>query len=697
MAATAGLIFLDFETHSNLNLKTVGSAKYAASCSALVLAYAIGDGPVHTVEHRGAPVFWKSAPPDLKHAVSEGFPIVAWNAGFDMQVWEHAFGGGVFGAPPGTIETALDARVLAAAANLPPDLESASMRLLGVGKDKEGKKLIKLFSIDGADPLEHPEEWQAFLRYARIDVERMRDIWRRLLPLPDREWEEYHAAERINRRGVSIDLGFAQFAAKLAAHDRVAGGKRVAQLTHGLVHSITDLPRMKTWLYNHLDSEARKIMVKVIDEEDETDRKLRLRRPHIDQLIAYLENKPELLPDDLVAKEILELRLYGGGASQGKFQAIVDQAHHDKLAMTYVFAGATQTGRFSSKRPQLHNLTRQSLSKTIADEADMMGALINGRRNFGDDVPMARRLALLVRPTLMAREGHTFVWSDWSSIESRVLAFLANDADANKKLDVYRQLDADPTLPDIYMQVASGMLHITAAQIDSDQRQRGKIAELACGFAGGIGALQSMAANYKMHFTDDEARTIVDQWRQANPWARPFWDALWSGAMIALDTPDSVRRVGRLLFKGVRHYLGERTLFMQLPSGRRLIYPDVRITTEKDYDADGEVIGYTDKLTFKRDRGRVKLWKGILAENATQAVAADILRGTLVRLEQDTSPIGAVCLHTHDEIMLEVETEKAKRAANYLVRMMTLPFAWSADLPIAAKAKINDWYSKAGD
>lgn len=694
MAAVAGLIFLDFETTSLLNLKLVGSAKYAASCSAIALAYAIGDGPVLIWEKNGEPLTWRQAPASLHQAIAAGDRLVAWNAGFDMQVWDWAFRG-----PKSPSETALDARVLAASANLPPDLESASQRLLGVGKDKAGKALIKLFSIEGADPLEHPEEWQAFLHYARVDVERMRDIWRRLLPLPAREWEEYHAAEKVNRRGVAIDIGFARLAARLALEDRDVSGDKIKTITKGKVSAITDLPKMKRWLFDNLDdADARAIMKKVIDEDGEENlKKLKLRRQHIDQLIAYLDSKDKLTRKEKLARLLLDLRLYGGGASQGKFQAIVDQEHEGRLAMTYLFAGASQTGRFSSKRPQLHNLTRQSLCKTFDEEAAMIDELVNGRRDFEDGAPMARRLALLVRPTIIAPPGRTLVWSDWSSIESRVLAFLANDSDANKKLEVYRKIDANPKLPDIYQQVAGMMLHILPEMVTTDQRQRGKIAELACGFAGGIGALQSMAANYKMHFTDAEARTIVDLWRAANPWAWPFWDALWSAAMGALDEPQNVYRVGRLIFKGVHGYLGKRTLLMQLPSGRRLIYPDVRETREKDYNADGEVIGYSDKLTFKRDRHRVKLWKGILAENATQAAAADILRGTLVRLERDSSPVGVVCLHTHDEIMLEVERADAGRAADYLVRMMTLPFPWSEGMPIAAKATINEWYSKAGD
>ena len=693
MADTTGIVFIDFETRSDLNLKTVGTVRYAANCEPIVLSYAIEDGPINVLECTSHPIHWADAQNDLIAAIgSGGMKLCAWNAGFDGHVWA-----GPFGGPKDLLDNMLDARVLAAAANLPPDLDGAAKTLLHVGKDAVGKALIKLFSIEKASAIDHPEEWKSFCAYACTDVVRMRDIWRKLLPLRPEEWAEYHAAERINRRGVPIDLGFAQFAEQLAMEEKAKAGHRLADLTGGRVAAVTAVPKMKTWLYERLDAEARAIMSRVIEaenDEEEDSVKLKLRRQHILRLLAYLDSKETLDAGETIAHEILELRLYGGSSSTGKFKAITDQAHNGRLAMTYVFNGAPQTGRFSSKRPQLHNMTRDPVTKKIEDEAAMIDELVAGRRDFTDGLPMVRRLALLVRPTLVAQAGYTFVWGDWSSIESRVVAFLADDKRADEKLAKYRAIDANPSLPDMYKEIAADMFGGNARDISDEDplRQSGKIAELACGFAGGIGALQSMAAGYGKHFSDEQAHDVVDRWRSANPWARPFWDNIWAAAMAAVDTPKAAFGVGRLAFRSERGYLGERTLFMRLPSGRKLIYPDVRVTREKDYDADGEVIGYSDKLTFRRDRRRVKMWKGLLTENATQATAADILRGTLVRLENE---IDSTSLHTHDEILLHVPEAQAEAAARYLIYVMQLGFKWSEGLPLAAKPTTNFWYSKA--
>ena len=166
-------------------------------------------------------------------------------------------------------------------------------------------------------------------------------------------------------------------------------------------------------------------------------------------------------------------------------------------------------------------------------------------------------------------------------------------------------------------------------------RQRGKVAELALGFLGGVGALQAMAAGYGMHFTDDEARPIVDGWRAANPWAASFGEDLWDAMLQARETPghpiSSAGRVGFIFLSG----LPRRLAAVRLPSGRMLTYRALRWEKVDVHDDDDKPRAARRELTFARGHGRVKLWPGMLVENVTQAVAADVLRGTLVRLEQD--------------------------------------------------------------
>ena len=187
-------------------------------------------------------------------------------------------------------------------------------------------------------------------------------------------------------------------------------------------------------------------------------------------------------------------------------------------------------------------------------------------------------MPLLVRPALIAGPGKIFVWSDWSAIEARITPWLAASEGAEKVLDVFRANDRDPTQPDIYTLAAADILHKNdPSGITKPERQIGKVAVLALGFGGSVGALKHMALNYRIHLDDAEARRIVDAWREANPWAREFWGAhrdgesfgLWGAAMRAWEVPGQITTAGRIAFVYRDDYLGG-ALFMALPSGRLL-------------------------------------------------------------------------------------------------------------------------------
>jgi hypothetical protein len=182
------LVWIDFETASAFDLRAVGTVRYATDITtrALVLAYAIGDGPVLTWHADGRTLDWNNAPNELRTAVESGGVLAAWNASFDSAIWNYA----TFEFPFLPPERVIDVMVQAGVSNLPTDLESASRALGGAGKQKDGKKLIKQFCVEGAKPGEHPHEWQRFLTYARRDVESMRDVYRRTRPLPREEWQQ---------------------------------------------------------------------------------------------------------------------------------------------------------------------------------------------------------------------------------------------------------------------------------------------------------------------------------------------------------------------------------------------------------------------------------------------------------------------------------------------------------------------------
>jgi DNA polymerase bacteriophage-type len=262
--------WFDFEAACLLDLKAVGTLRYAtdASTRAIVLAYAIGDGPARAWHADGAILDWDHAPDDLRAAFDRGGTGAAWNASFDSAVWNYA----TLGFPLLVPERVIDVMVQAGVSNLPTDLENASRALGGEGKQKDGKKLIKLFCVEGADPREYPEEWQLFLRYARRDVEAMRDVYRKTRPLRLAEWREYWAFEHINRRGVMIDLPFVRRAAALAAEDGVAIGRRLAELTDGAVTRVTQAKRIAAWLHDQLpDAAMREVLTVGVSADDDVD------------------------------------------------------------------------------------------------------------------------------------------------------------------------------------------------------------------------------------------------------------------------------------------------------------------------------------------------------------------------------------------------------------------------------------------
>jgi DNA polymerase len=710
------LTWIDFETKLfEANLKAVGTFRYVAdlAASATILAYANGDAPALTWHDNGAILDWDNAPSDLRAAFERGATFAAWNASFDSAVWNYATLGFPFLAP----ERVIDVMIQAGVSNLPTDLESASRALGGKGKQTDGKKLIRLFSVEGADPAGHPAEWQQFLAYARQDIETMRDIYRRTRSLPREEWCQYWAFEHINRRGVAVDVPFITHAAVLAAEDAVAIGRRLRELTDGAITSVNQAQRIAAWMHDHLtDAAMREVLTlgtdDVDDDDDEEELELSLRRDRVARVIAMLDVKRAnggLTPDELKVFEAATLRLYGAGASPKKFARLAAQQVGGVLRDQYRFAGAGQTGRLSSKGAQIQNLVRDVIDEHGGNEAALVDMIADGcdyaalAAAAPIDMPPARKLALLVRPALVAESGKMFVWSDYSMVEARVNPWLAASSDAERVLDIFRANDADPTRPDIYTTTAADILHNNPSAITKTERGTGKVATLALGFGGSVKALKAMALNYRIHLDDAEARHIVDAWREANPWAREFWGAhrdresfgLWGAAMRAWELPGQITTAGRIAFLYRENYLGG-ALFMALPSGRLLTYPRPRWREVDILDKDGKPTGEKRyELSFRRAHGRAKLWHGTLCENAVQATAADLLRTAVTRIE--TNPALAfmpIRMTTHDEIVCEVDEARADEAKAFLRReMLTLP-EWASGLPLQSEETSNFYYTK---
>jgi len=307
--------------------------------------------------------------------------------------------------------------------------------------------------------------------------------------------------------------------------------------------------------------------------------------------------------------------------------------------------------------------------------------------------PVPKVVSRLIRPALTAAPGHTLVWGDWSSNEARVLPWLSDSEGGDALLDVFRANDGDPDMPDVYKLEAAGIYDKDPYDVDKTERQVGKVAILALGFGGGVGALSAMAAGYGLALDDEFKRFIVDRWRARNPWAVRFWSELSEAFDKARHNPGTVHSAGRVSYVFNADYLGG-SMFCYLPDGRPLTYADLRREKLKyEDDLTGEIVTEW-KMRYQHGYTRTSVWHGILAENITQAVAASLLREALVRLELDWEFLGRTVGHTHDEVITECaddDTDDTRRAL--LDQMLHVP-AWAEGLPLAAEVTDNWYYTK---
>lgn len=701
------ICWFDFETKSGELLGRAGATRYACHPDAkvLILAYAIGRGPVElvTAPVPGEALTWDTLPAEFRACYTDGRLFAAFNAGFDRAIWNYALPG----SPHLSSGRVIDPGVQATAAGLPPDLAGACRMSGSAAKVEDGDDLIKIFCWPDstATPQSHPAEWAAFCTYAAGDITAMRSLFLRTRQLPVQEWREYRAMEDINDRGICVDVEFARRADALAQVAKVRNGLELRDLTGGAVITVGQVKPLTKWLLTQMpdDGDGVKILTKREEEEDELGEitrpaKYSLTRSRVEKLIPYCQ---AIGADD--AARALQIRLYGGSTTPAKFARILGQEVDGAIYGQYVFNGAPQTGRASSRGVQIQNLSRSFLPyEHEAIEAILDGVDYDEFAELGDNTPVARKLALLIRPAFVSRGTNQFVVSDFSQIEARTLPWLVGPKSegALDRLAVFEAVDADPSVPDIYTRTAAEISRVDVTEVDKPLRQRGKVAELALGFGGGIGALASMGANYGLYLPEAEAKEVVARWRDANAWCVRFWgkhnaDAsygLWGAANRALEQPGTEQHAGRITYVYLRQVLGG-TLYCRLPSGRCLAYRGIKYERVEELDDDDKVIGHSTQLRFWKGRVRSTIWHGTLCENVVQATAADILRGTLVRLEEQGLNVR---LHSHDEVLIEIPDglEEAVVAGLELRGIMRQGFDWSEGLPLMSEETWQPYYSK---
>lgn len=735
----ASYCFRDWETQSNADLTVVGSLAYVLdeSTRPLLLSWAIDDGPVKlwcpSLDGELVPevlayvksrmTAYGASPVELHHFFAKpGHYAVGWNEGFDRQVHQQ-IATPDYGFPRIDIEQTLDAMAQASASNLPGKLDWAG-RMLGLGtKTIGGSAIMKRFAdrhleLPGspADIVVMTEKlgsrdkvvaeaillWTTYLDYSVQDTVLLRDVWQCTRPLDAEEWREYWAFERINDKGMMVDLDVCRGAVEYREEEGEYVEAECARLTDGAILKPTLTQQINQWLYAQLPEDLGSLMVKERDENGAVV-KLTAAKPVLTRLLEDINDSDTPPPDNVV--EFIELLQFGRSSSAVKFQKILNQAVDDRLCNSYVFNGAGQTGRGSSRGVQIHNLPRD----VVPNELDVLDMVV-ARVPIGElralpltkaDLKKSNRpptsvnalLARLIRPTFIAPEGKVLVWGDWAAIEARVTPWLANTRGAEEAVLIpFRESDADENKPDIYILNAADIFSVDAQDLwarykaDDPQayamRQAGKVAVLALGFLGGVGALRAMARGYGMRLSNEEAQKIVDGWRDRNRWARKFGDKCEEAAFHAMNAPLAVFEAGRLRYQFLPDLMGG-SLACFLPDLRPLLYPMAEIKKIERFGKE------RDTITYLNGMGRRSLWNGLQVENGTQGLAASILRGTLVRLEEEEPD--TIIGHTHDEVIGEVDATMASGFAERLESVMVRGFDWTEGLPLAAEVK-TDWY-----
>lgn len=626
------VLYVDLETYSPIPIR-VGVYRYAERAEILLVGWAVDDGPVQ-VDEGVSPAFLAAA--------DKATHVVAHNAIFERVVLSAA-----------GVNIPLDrwhcTRARALAHALPGALSDLSalyrLGVEGKGKLTEERALMRVFSVPQRDgtriyPKDRPEEWARFKKYNAQDVEACRALWWRL---PTWNWTSkehalYVLDQKINSRGMAVDRELC--AAAVAAVDRlrVRINSNVSALTGGGVETIAQRDRLLEAINERLPKKAR-----LPDLRNET-------------VAKALERG---LPEDVAA--LLSARAEGSYTAVKKYAAILEAASLDgRVRGMLNFCGASRTGRWSGQLVQPQNLPRPPKGVDV-DEA--VAAVKAGQIEQYPE-PM-RVLSGIVRGAFVAAPGHRLVICDLSAIEARVLAWLAGEQHV---LDAFRRG------VDIYTATYAATFGVPLSDVTPEQRQIGKVQVLALGYHGGVGAVRRMAGAAAEGWSDEYiTEEIVRPWRAAHPRIVAFWRKLEGAARAAIANPGSAHAAGRLAFKRVGNWL-----LMRLPSGRMLCYPHVTV------DEDGRIC-YT--TSGRKD----ETYGGKLAENATQAVARDILAAGMLNAEAAGLP---VVLSVHDEIVCEVPEAKADAAAWLLEQCMTSAPEWAAGLPLAAKAFHSPRYRK---
>lgn len=659
---------IDFETRSAAPIRKVGAARYAEDRTTEAICLALkwqGEEPViwYSPAFRGGLTLPTVSDDTVRSMIKTADVIEAHNAQFEYFIWKYVmprYGFAMF-----DVKKLRCSAAKAATYGLPRSLEQACQVMkVRQQKDMEGSRLMmslcrprKALKAEMlADPSwESKLYWRGtpadFTRlgiYCMQDVRAEEDFSDSLPDLPEAEQRLWQLDLAINDRGVHVDAPATTAIVQCLETHSSALIRKFGQLTGGQVNS----PRQREATLRHLI--ALGVQMDGLTAND------------VEAALASTENE--------TARQILKIRQSLSKASTAKYKAFLESRNSDdRLRGMFMYHGAG-TGRWTGKIVQPQNFPRGSFSDVDGAIRLFQAGDLEAIDLFYADPMVAA--ATCIRGMITPAEGHDFICADYSAIEGRVLAWLAGEEDA---LNVYRE-GRDP-----YKVAAAAIYHTTADAVDKSQRQVGKVAELACGYQGGVNAFNRMAENYGVELPESEVKSIVEKWRANRPETVRYWAELERACFAAVSKPGAVYK-----YRNVKFTVRNGFLAVKLPSGRCLYYANPRIEQkEMSWGGMKAVVSYEGVNSMTRKWVRSYLYGGLLAENITQATARDVLVNGLFQAETHDYP---VVLHVHDEAVAEVP-ETAGSVEEFEKLLCTTP-VWAAELPLEAEGWRGKRYKK---
>lgn len=655
---------IDIETYSSVPIRDVGAYKYTESpdFEILLLAYSLDGAPVEIIDIAAGEI----VPPWLIEALSSPDYIKhAYNAAFEFGCFERVYGGMVPSQWRCTMFHGLYCGYTAgleatgAALRLPDELLKLSI----------GKALIRYFCVpckptkaNGGRQRNYfyhdDEKWRQFKKYCAQDVVTEMEIEKRLsaFPVPDWLQKQWETDLIINRRGVSVDMEFVSGAIQMSEAVRAELMREASEIS-GLEN-----PNSVTQLSGWLNEE--------MPDEEIPD----MRKATVSQLLERDDNADHV-------QRMLEIRQELSKTSTKKYHAIENCVCADgKIRGLLQFYGANRTGRWAGRLVQVQNLPR-----TYTEPLELARELVRGGKTdslrlvYGD---VFDTLSQLIRTALVASQGCKMISVDFSAIEARVISWLAQE---EWRLEVFRSHGK------IYEASAAQMFGVPIEKIvkgnpEYELRARGKVAELALGYQGGVSAIRQMDVGNKLaDQSDEEVQELVNLWRRTNSKIRDLWYSMDDAAKSVVSTGGAETVNGLILTREYDYAHDAHCMSIRLPAGRKLYYISPTITENRWGNPSIAYYGVNEKNKW----GKIETYGGKLVENCVQAIARDLLADAIDQLEARGYP---VIFHVHDEVIIDIPPKEGM--LQEIIDIMSEPVSWAAGLPLGADGWVGDFYKK---